>query len=402
MKYSCDIIRDLLPLYIDDVASASSRQMVEEHLAECAGCQSVLSRLKNDEAETAITVEKDNVIAGQRRSFERKSAVVGSVIAGIFMIPILVCLIVNLAAGSGLDWFFIVLAALLVAASLSIVPLMAPENKGLWTLGCFTVSLLLLFGVCCLYTGGRWFFVAGTAVLFGLALIFLPFVVKNEVVSEYLENRKGLAVMAADTVLYAVMMLTIGLHTKAPGFFPIAAAISVPIILLAWIVFAVVRNARRNGAQRDPLARGEEGLAEKAAAAENAPQLRSETTKRRLQAWEIVLLAVGSPLWLALLIAAFAVLLSVYIVIWAVIISLWAAEVAFVAGAFGGVILGLWSTFRGGVLQGVVMIGAGAVLAGLAIFLLYGCRAATGGAAALTKNIALWIKSLFQGKENAK
>ena len=32
MKYECEVIRDLLPLYADDVCSAGSRKMVEEHL----------------------------------------------------------------------------------------------------------------------------------------------------------------------------------------------------------------------------------------------------------------------------------------------------------------------------------------------------------------------------------
>ena len=217
MKYECDVIRDLIPLYIDDVASTASRRMVEEHLAECADCRALLGRMKSEEVETAINFEKEDVIAWQRRFFKRRSAVIGSVIAGIFMVPVLICLIVNLASGSGLDWFFIVLASLLVAASLLVVPLMAPENKGLWTLGSFTVSLLLLFGVCCLYTGGRWFFVAGTAVLFGLSLVFLPFAVRSRLLADYLEDRKGLAVVTADTVLFALMMLAIGLHTGSAG-----------------------------------------------------------------------------------------------------------------------------------------------------------------------------------------
>ena len=106
MKYECDVIRDLIPLYIDDVASTASRRMVEEHLAECADCRALLGRMKSEEVETAINFEKEDVIAGQRRFFKRRSAVIGSVIAGIFMVPVLICLIVNLASGSGLDWFF--------------------------------------------------------------------------------------------------------------------------------------------------------------------------------------------------------------------------------------------------------------------------------------------------------
>ena len=39
MKGSCEIIRDLLPLYHDGVCSNESRQMVEEHLSECEKCR---------------------------------------------------------------------------------------------------------------------------------------------------------------------------------------------------------------------------------------------------------------------------------------------------------------------------------------------------------------------------
>ena len=262
MKYECDVIRDLIPLYIDDVASTASRRMVEEHLAECADCRALLGRMKSEEVETAINFEKEDVIAGQRRFFKRRSAVIGSVIAGIFMVPVLICLIVNLASGSGLDWFFIVLAALLVAASLLVVPLMAPENKGLWTLGSFTVSLLLLFGVCCLYTGGRWFFVAGSAVLFGLSLVFLPFAVRSRLLADYLEDRKGLAVVTADTVLLALMMLAIGLHTGSAGFFRIAVPMTVLVILIVWALFFIIRNARQVKTKQDFLVRLEEELSD--------------------------------------------------------------------------------------------------------------------------------------------
>lgn len=43
MKITCDIIQDLLPLYEDDVLSEDSRQLVEEHLADCEKCRQNLS-----------------------------------------------------------------------------------------------------------------------------------------------------------------------------------------------------------------------------------------------------------------------------------------------------------------------------------------------------------------------
>ena len=394
MKYSCEVVRDLIPLYLDDVASASSRRVVEAHLAECDGCRALLRQMRNEELEQAIAGEREDVIAGQRRFFQRRSAVIGSVVAGVFMIPILVCLIVNLASGAGLSWFFLVLAALLVAASLSVVPLMAPEDKRLWTLGSFTLSLLLLFGVCCLYTGGSWFFVASTSVLFGLSLIFLPFAVKSRALSERLGERRGLAVMAADTALFAVMMLAIGLHVGAPGFFRVAVPIALPLVLLAWALFFLIRNGKKAGAKQGTMETTASPLPPEPPGNIKLTG-RGAGPKRRLPVWEIVPLALGSPIWLALLIVGFAVAVSVYVVVWAVILSLWAAEAALAIGSLGGVVMGVWAFCRGDGLRGLVTLCAAAVLAGLSIFLFFSCKATTEGTARLTKKLALWIKALF-------
>ena len=46
MKLSCDIIRDLLPLYAEELASADSREAVEEHLRDCESCRSACEDMK--------------------------------------------------------------------------------------------------------------------------------------------------------------------------------------------------------------------------------------------------------------------------------------------------------------------------------------------------------------------
>ena len=123
--------------------------------------------------------------------------------------------------------------------------------------------------------------------------------------------------------------------------------------------------------------------------------------KKRLNAWETAFLVFSSPIWLSLLIAAFAVILSVYVVLWSLIISLWAVFASMVGGAVVGVIAGGFLAFGGNVLTGIAVIGAGIVCAGVAIFLFFGCRAATKGIVDLTKKIALGIKKSFIKKENA-
>ena len=124
--------------------------------------------------------------------------------------------------------------------------------------------------------------------------------------------------------------------------------------------------------------------------------------KRKMSTVEVVLLAIGSPLWLSLAIAAMAVVLSLYVVLWSVIVSVWAVFASFAACAVGGAVAGVVLACVGNVPSGIVLLGAGLVYAGLAILLHFGCGAATGGIVWLTKKIAFGIKKCFVRKEVAK
>lgn len=111
-----------------------------------------------------------------------------------------------------------------------------------------------------------------------------------------------------------------------------------------------------------------------------------KNTKRRLKAGEILLLVLGSPIWLSLGIAAVAVIVSLYISVWAIIISLWSVFGSLVACAFGTVVTGAVFACNGNVFPGIATLAVGIVCAGLSIFLFYGCKVVTKGVLALTKN----------------
>lgn len=117
--------------------------------------------------------------------------------------------------------------------------------------------------------------------------------------------------------------------------------------------------------------------------------------KRRIKAWEVILLILGAPLWLSILIAIFAVIFSFYVCLWAVIISLWASFVAIIGGAFGGIMGGIVLSIYKNALTGVALIAAGLVCAGISIFFFFGCKAATKGIMFLTKKPILSLKKSF-------
>lgn len=114
--------------------------------------------------------------------------------------------------------------------------------------------------------------------------------------------------------------------------------------------------------------------------------------KRRLNWGEIVLLALGSPIWLSLGIAAFVVILSLYFSLWSVIISLWAVFASLIACAFGGIFAGIIFMCYSNIFSGIAILSAGLVCAGISIFLFFACKYATKGIFVLTKKIILGIK----------
>ena len=123
-------------------------------------------------------------------------------------------------------------------------------------------------------------------------------------------------------------------------------------------------------------------------------------SSKKLKAWEIVLLALGSPIWLSLLIAAFSVIISLYVSVWAIVISLWAVFAAFVGCFIGVLTAGILLICTSRVAAGILLIGLSLFSAGLSIFMFFGCREIVKGMIFLAKKIISGIKHLFIRKEN--
>ena len=59
MKYSCGIIKDLLPLYVDQVCSDESKELINEHLPECKECKSYMDSLRESQAVEAVAYDEE-------------------------------------------------------------------------------------------------------------------------------------------------------------------------------------------------------------------------------------------------------------------------------------------------------------------------------------------------------
>ena len=127
--------------------------------------------------------------------------------------------------------------------------------------------------------------------------------------------------------------------------------------------------------------------------------IKNNINKKKRSALETTLLIIGSPIWLALIISAFAVIFSLYASLWACVISLWAADLALVLGGPAGIVAGISVMFSGEISMGLMIFGGALVSAALGVFLFFGCKAATKGTAILTVKILSAIKHCFVRKE---
>ena len=86
----CEIVQDLLPLYKDEVVSASSIEMIEEHLKSCENCSAALEDLQG-EVKVSLNSEQNVEISSfrlfKRKLFNRKIITICvSVIAAVVLI----------------------------------------------------------------------------------------------------------------------------------------------------------------------------------------------------------------------------------------------------------------------------------------------------------------------------
>jgi uncharacterized membrane protein len=131
-----------------------------------------------------------------------------------------------------------------------------------------------------------------------------------------------------------------------------------------------------------------------------APPARIEAKeKRKLGAGVIVLLALGSPIWLSLAVAAFAVLIALYAVLWSLVVSLWAVFVSFAACSLVLPLAGIFFALNGHLWSGLACFSVGIVLIGLSIFVYFGSVYAVKAVVWLTKVLFSRLKNLSVKKE---
>ena len=91
MKISCNIIRDLLPLYAEDLASDDTRALVDEHICDCESCTNFLKELRLD-MPVPMETETDSLKKVKKTILRRRAL---SIMASVFTVITLASFVIT-------------------------------------------------------------------------------------------------------------------------------------------------------------------------------------------------------------------------------------------------------------------------------------------------------------------
>ena len=122
--------------------------------------------------------------------------------------------------------------------------------------------------------------------------------------------------------------------------------------------------------------------------------------QRRLRVWEIVLLALGSPVWFPLALTAAVLFVVLYLVLWILAAACWCVVAAFAISALAGVGFGIWLLWQNPA-SAALFISAGLCCAGLTILSFFAMWQLSNCLVHLTAALIRWGKRRMIQKEAA-
>ena len=163
-----------------------------------------------------------------------------------YVVALIPCFICNLAIDKTLSWFWIVLSALISAFTFTNLPKHIKKLKLVFIPLSQYLALVLLLGVCCIYTKGDWFFVPTISVLLGLIIIFAPiYIAKYEVFSKIKKYNDFISILI-DFIALNILLIVINAYTLKGGY---ASkwwyfSLALPIVVGVYLVLNIIMSVR--------------------------------------------------------------------------------------------------------------------------------------------------------------
>lgn len=177
-ELDCDIVKDLLPLYVDGMVSEVSKKSIENHLDYCTDCSEIYHNMTFTLEEETQPSEVQDV---KRFLKKTKKMYLLYGLGCISFIAILVCMIVDVALNKGITWSLIVGSSCLFADAFIYALSTCKKNKGCIVMAVISIGVFVLLSVIqitryyLIGTGTFWIFRYGLPILMlWLVILWLP------------------------------------------------------------------------------------------------------------------------------------------------------------------------------------------------------------------------------------
>lgn len=163
-----------------------------------------------------------------------------------YVIALIPCFICDLAINRGLTWFWIVLSAFFLSFIFTNLPKLIKKHKLILLPLSIYLSLCLLLGVCCIYTGGNWFWVASLSVLLVVVIVFTPIYISKYKVFSKINKFNDFISIGIDFIMLNLLLIVIYSFIIINDYvnYNWYLKIALPIVLIIYILLKVLLSVR--------------------------------------------------------------------------------------------------------------------------------------------------------------
>ena len=160
------------------------------------------------------------------------------IVYGLALLP---CFICDLAINKSLTWFWIVFASLFLAFTVTNLPKLIKKHKLVFVPLSMLLALILLLGVCCIYSDGNWFWIPTLSVTLGWIIVFAPVFISKLKPFEKLKKHNdfislGVIVIFLNILLIVVDFFTVNNNHASNHWY---LNIALPIALIIYLIINV-------------------------------------------------------------------------------------------------------------------------------------------------------------------
>ena len=196
-----------------------------------------------------ITASVDNKTREEKKQAKKWQALSFSwnlffyIPSGLALIP---CFICNLAINKTLSWFWIVLSALVLSFTFTNLPSLVKKHKLLILPASMFGALVLLLGVCCIYTRGDWFIIPVLSILLALVIVFTPIYISKYDIFKKVRWQKDFISVAVCYVMLNILLIATDIYCVANGYSKSHWYFSIgfPITLVCYLILSLMMCVR--------------------------------------------------------------------------------------------------------------------------------------------------------------